>query len=125
MRLRSHILFILLVTFPLSLGFAVGNPLEAAEFEIAVKPGVKAFTPQEIKIKAGDQVTWVNKDEEEHFLTSAGSLTREVVKGTEDLMIHTLLHPGARYTHNFTEPETYYYFCAIHMQMWGTVIVEK
>jgi len=25
----------------------------------------------------------------------------------------------------FKEPEKYFYFCAIHMEMWGNVIVEK
>jgi plastocyanin len=98
---------------------------DAADFKIVVKPGVKAFTPQEIKIKSSDQVSWINEGAEEHFLTSAGPSSKQVVRGTESLEIHKLLKPGESYNHSFTLPETYYYFCAIHMQMWGSITVEK
>jgi len=126
MRLRSHKLSILLITLLLSMGFGVTYDAEAADFEIVVKPGTKEFTPHEIKIKVGDRVTWTNKSGEEHFLTSAGHSGIKVLPGTEFLMIHKLLHPGESHTHTFSEhPETYPYFCAIHMQMWGTVTVEK
>jgi plastocyanin len=125
MRLLFHTLFIPLITLALSIGYGLTDDADAADFEIAVKSGTKAFSPQEVKIKLGDKVTWMNKNQEDHFLTSAGPSSKQVVRGTEDLEIHKLLHPGESYTHSFTEPETYYYFCAIHMQMWGTVTVEK
>ncbi len=114
---------ILLVTLLSSIGFGMSSSVSAADVEIVVKQ--KAFTPQQIKIKAGDSVTWTNKDQEDHFLTSAGGLDIEVVPGTEFLLIHKLLHPDDSYKYTFTKPDTYHYFCAIHMQMWGTVAVEK
>ena len=125
MRSQSHLHSTLLITLLLTFGFGVLSYANAADFQIVVKPGARAFTPQEIKIKLGDKVTWTNKAEEEHFLTSAGPSSIQVVPGTEFLLIHKLLHPGDSYTHTFSEPETYVYFCAIHMQMWGTVTVEK
>jgi len=114
-----------LITFLLSIGSGVMNDAGAADFRIVVKPGTKAFTPQEIKIKLGDQVIWVNEGQEDHFLTSAGPSSKPFVPRPEDLEIHKLLHQGESYMHSFAESDTYYYFCAIHMQMWGTVIVEK
>jgi len=118
-------LYTILILVLLSIGLSVVNVADAADFEIVVKQGLKTFTPQLIKIKPGDRVLWANKDDVEHFLTSAGPATKQIVMGTENLEIHKLLHPGEGYTHSFTQTETYYYFCAIHTQMWGTVIVEK
>ena len=125
LRSRSHRLSIILLTLLLSIGFGVTSGAGAPDFKISVKPGARAFTPQEIKIKLGDKVSWINEGEEEHFLTSAGPSTKLVVQGTENLEIHKLLRPGESYTHEFAEADTYYYFCAIHMQMWGTVTVER
>ena len=116
---------LLLITLFLSVGFGVISYADAADFKVVVKPGTKAFTPQEIKIKLGDKVSWVNESGEEHYLTSAGPSSRQTVIGPENLEINQLLPTGASYTHSFKEPETYFYFCAIHTQMWGTVVVEK
>jgi plastocyanin len=125
MDTRSHAPFTLLISLLLIVGLGMASSVDAADAEIVVKPGTKAFTPRELKIKSGETVTWVNRDQEEHFLTSAGPSSRQVVVGTEDLEIHGLLHPGESYTHTFGQPETYFYFCAIHMQMWGAILVEK
>jgi len=116
---------ILSVAMLLSIGFGVIDDADAADFKVVVKQGTKAFMPQEMKIKLGDQVRWINEGEEEHFLTSAGPSSRQVVSGTENLEIHKRLPPSESYSHSFAQAETYYYFCAIHMQMWGIVIVEK
>ena len=123
MRSPSHTPPVLLITFLLSSGFALAPDIHAADFKIVVKAGTKAFSPQAIKIKSGDTVTWTNNDQEEHFLTSAG--TAKEVKRAEDLFIHKLIRPGESYSHPFTEPEIYHYFCAIHNEMWGTVTVER
>jgi len=120
-----YLLYTALILVPLSIGVGVVPPADAADFEIVIKQGLKTFMPQAIKIKLGDRVTWTNRDDEDHFLTSAGPATNQTVMGTENLEIHRFLRPGESYTHSFTLTETYYYFCAIHMQMWGTVIVEK
>jgi len=82
------------------------------------------FTPQEITIKAGDRVIWVNEDREDHSVMSSGPVLEKTTVGAESLVIDTLLHPGASYAHSFHEPGTYSYFCAGHMQMWGAVTVE-
>ncbi len=125
MYLLSHTPVILLTILLLVIKLGATSYADAADFKIVVKPGVKAFTPQEVKIQLGDQVIGINEGEEEHFLTSAGPSSKQVVRGTENLEIHKLLKPGESYTHSFAIPETFYYFCAIHMQMWGSITVEK
>ena len=124
MRLHSHRLFVSRIAIFLLVGAGMASHSEAADFQIAVKKETRAFTPQEITIKAGDEVMWVNDSDEKHFLTSAGSSDVEVVSGTEHLMIHKLMHPGDSYMYTFTKPETYFYFCAIHLNMWGTINVK-
>lgn len=109
----------------LSVGISVTTHADVGDFKVAVKPGTKAFTPQVLKIMLGDKVSWINQSQEDHFLTSAGPTSRHEVSGAESLEIHKLLQPGESYSHTFTQADTYYYFCAIHMQMWGTVIVEE
>lgn len=98
---------------------------EAADFQIVVKPGSMMFTPQEVKIKAGDSVVWVNHDGKTHWLTSVGPSSLGTVIGAENLFIYSLILPDEIYRHAFTEADTYYYYCPIHDAMWGTVIVEK
>jgi len=83
-----------------------------------------AFAPQVTTIQVGDQVTWNNFDNGEHFLTSSGTLSRSVATQVENLEFHRLMSPGDNYSHTFKEPGIYGYFCAIHLGMWGTVVVE-
>lgn len=75
--------------------------------------------------KAGDRVIWVNEDREDHSVMSSGPVLEKTTVWAESLVIDTLLHPGASYTHSFHEPGTYHYFCAGHMHMWGAVTVEQ
>ena len=83
-----------------------------------------AFAPQVTTIQAGDQVTWSNLDNGEHFLTSSNPMARSVATRVENLEFHQLMSPGDNYSHIFKAPGSYSYFCAIHLGMWGTVVVE-
>jgi plastocyanin len=123
-RLRC-LLAAFLAILALTTGTALIRDVEAATIRIVVNPAVKAFNPQHVSAKLGDEVTWVNEDQEDHFLTSAGPSSGRTVIGAENLLIHKLLHPATSYSHRFSEPGTYNYFCAIHMQMWGSVSVEQ
>lgn len=111
-----------------ALVFSVGFPFmpisdaHAGDATIVVEPGV--FSPQVTTIHAGDRVTWSNRDNVEHFLTSSGPTARPVARTVEDLEFHHLLEPENDYSHAFTSPGTYPYFCAIHLGMSGTVVVE-
>ena len=121
-RIAISISLVILISW---LGTAMDSPAYAADAEIVVKKGERAFTPADITIKQGDKITWRNKSEEEHFLTSAGPASRkEIIKGADNLEIHRLLKPGESYTHELKELDIYYYFCAIHLDMQGTVKVE-
>jgi amicyanin len=82
-----------------------GNSVEIVNF---------AFSPVEIKIKSGENVTWTNKDNVRH----------SVISDSGDELYSDLLSLGESYTHIFNSPGTYMYHCGPHPSMKGKVIVE-
>jgi plastocyanin len=72
-----------------------------------------AFDPVTITIKAGQSITWTNKDSVVHTVTADdGSWASKELAN------------GDTYTQTFTTAGTYNYHCAAHPYMTGTVIVE-
>jgi YVTN family beta-propeller protein len=70
------------------------------------------FTPAEIRIAAGDTVTWTNDDGAPHGLEY-----QDGAQGTNPLL------PGASFSRRFDRPGTYDYNCSVHPYMTGRVIV--
>lgn len=71
------------------------------------------FRPQRIVVAAGATVTWTNHDEEPHVVTSAGGQFKS----------SPALDTDDHYSTVFTKPGTYTYYCSIHPQMTGTIVV--
>lgn len=73
-----------------------------------------AFNPSTLTIKAGDTVTWTNKDNTQHTVTSdsGGELSSPYLSN------------GNSYQHTFTITGTFRYHCGPHPGMKGTIIVE-
>jgi plastocyanin len=85
---------------------------------VATRPEVvvvdAAFQPQTTSIRAGQTVTWVNKDRVAHAVTAD--------HGGFDMP----LPPGSIRTHRFTAPGTVTYTCRIHPAnpfMHGRVVI--
>lgn len=80
-----------------------------------------SFRPQQIEIAVGDAVMWENRGINEHNVLSVEGEGWGVE--VEDFA------PGATYSHVFTEPGEYRYYCSIHgsqaVGMVGTVIVSE
>jgi plastocyanin len=72
------------------------------------------FVPATIRVKAGEQVTWVNNEPMPHTVTSQNN----------GLLASDRLGRGSTFTHTFKQPGTYTYYCALHPSMTGTVIVK-
>lgn len=72
------------------------------------------FEPMQLVVPAGATVTWTNHDEEPHTVTSAGNGFKS--SGALDTDDH--------YSAVFTKPGTYAYYCSIHPQMTGTIVVK-
>jgi len=104
--------------------FIAGERADAADkAEFKVPDGKTEFSPKVQEVKAGSQVTWINEDKRTHFLTAADPNRKEPAKVVDDLLIHHLLPPGETFQMKFDKPNTYEFFCAIHMEMRGTLTV--
>jgi len=80
--------------------------------DVAIKIGNFTFGPQELKVKAGTTVTWINEDDIPHTVVSLNNF-RSKALDSED-----------KYSFTFTTPGTYKYFCSLHPHMTGTIVVE-
>ena len=74
-----------------------------------------AFGPQVLTVAAGTTVTWINHDDEIHTVISADA---------PGLFKSLPLDTGDKFSFTFKKPGTYRYFCSIHPQMTGTVVVK-
>ncbi len=74
-----------------------------------------SYSPDQVTVVVGvnNTVTWVNNDNAPHTVTAYDGSFDSGNVGS-----------GASYTHTFTTPGTYKYYCAYHSWMVGTVIVK-
>lgn len=85
--------------------------------------GSQAFSPNPINVKVGGTVTWTNKDTQAHTVV-AGTGSTDPNKGKVfDSGLTTLIQPGKTFSHTFTAAGTIPYFCEIHPNMVGKIIV--
>lgn len=73
-----------------------------------------AFSPSELRIKKGDTITWTNKDNVKHTVTSDS--------GSE--LNSKLLSKNQQYFHTFNQIGAYNYHCTPHPNMKASIIVE-
>jgi plastocyanin len=73
------------------------------------------YNPRRLTIPAGTKVTWINKDDVPHTVTSTVK-PRKFQSPTLDT--------DDRFSHVFTAPGTYKYFCAVHPRMTAQIIVK-
>ena len=94
------------------LTFVAGGAHAASPSETRVSINQFKFEPAVVSVAAGDTVTWVNADTEEHTVTATDrSYTSSGLEQTET------------FSHRFTAPGTYRYFCALHPHMTATIVV--
>ena len=73
-----------------------------------------AYAPTSLTISAGQTVTFVNRDDDAHTVTST--------TGTFD---SKGLDTGDVWHYTFTKAGTYKYFCELHPFMKGTIVVKS
>jgi plastocyanin len=78
-----------------------------------------AFTPQTITVKTGSIVRWENKDAVPHRIVFTDASGRDLPSGD-----NSLLTASQSYSRKFDTAGTYPYYCKIHPEMKGTVMVE-
>ncbi len=72
-----------------------------------------SFTPMEMTIPAGAQVTWINKDDVPHTVVSVDHKFKSQALDTDE-----------KFSFTFSNPGTYEYFCSVHPKMTGKIFVK-
>lgn len=94
-------------------GGGTGSDKPAEAKTVTVDISNFAFSPKELRIAAGTEVIFTNKDEVKHTVTAQD--------GSFD---SGLLDEGATFTHKFDKAGTYDIFCKPHPFMKATIVVE-
>jgi plastocyanin len=97
-------------------------PADTPDDEVAAEAGAVeavdlAFAPPSVTVPAGATVTWTNQDVVRHTVTSG---TPAAADGVFD---EPLDADGGTVSVTFDEPGTYRYFCDLHHNMTGEVVV--
>jgi plastocyanin len=71
------------------------------------------FTPVTLRVARGTSVKWINNDDVPHLITSADLLFKS----------SPVLDSGQRYSVTLSKVGSYRYFCSLHPQMQGTIVV--
>jgi plastocyanin len=96
----------------------LGNLGKSADITILQGAGTQGnpagyFSPANFTVKVGKSVTWSNGDGSTHTVTST----------TSGLFDSGSIPSGGTYSHTFSQPGTYQYYCTIHPWMKGTIVV--
>jgi plastocyanin len=87
------------------------------------------YSPRQVTINSNGSITWINNDTEIHTVTSGIGAGIESLmnnkRGTPNGLFDSgSFKPTQSWTHIFTKPGKYSYFCTIHPWMEGVVTVQ-
>jgi plastocyanin len=88
-------------------------PVELDEARIEIVDVEDGFEPAELTVSVEAEVRWVNTDGAAHTASADGGQWDSGTIGSGDTFTYTPVEPGR-----------FAYFCTIHPQMTGTLIVE-
>lgn len=87
-------------------------PVWAQEVKIDIKEFM--FGPKDLNVPVGTKVTWVNDDQIPHTVAETHKVFRSGALDTND-----------SFSWVFNTPGEYEYFCALHPQMIGKIVVSQ
>jgi plastocyanin len=97
----------------LTAGLTASRTARAADATITIDNFT--FTPAQIRVAPGTKVTWVNNDDIPHLVVDATN---------PHAMKSPPLDTNDRFSFTYAKAGAYPYFCGLHPQMRGTVIVQ-
>jgi plastocyanin len=100
------------------------NETEVQGTRVSIVPGSAfltdtAYDPNPVTVGVGENVTWVNDDLDPHTVTSGSIGAPEAGQEFDS----GYMGPHRSFTHRFDAAGEYDYFCIIHPNMVGTVVV--
>ena len=109
-RSRVWCLGLCLIVATAALGVIPTLPAVAANAEVDIDNF--AFSPKELTVKAGTTIVFRNRDDIPHLVAGAKGEFHSKALDTDDTFEFTFAKAG-----------TYNYFCGLHPQMQGTIVV--
>jgi len=96
------------------------GPVEPAraQSQVVVSMQNDQYNPNTITIAAGTTVVWENDED-----PNASNVTHDVVSD-DGSWYSDFIDPGQTFAMTFTTPGTYSYFCDLHANMEGTIVVQ-
>ena len=101
---------------------ATNNATQISIAKGATTLGDKAFSPSHVKVKVGGTIVWTNDDSNIHTVTS-GVPNAPNAGQVFDSGLTSLISPSKTYSHKFTNPGEFSYFCRLHPTMVGEIEV--
>ena len=103
------------------------TPAFAAEVAVDITEGAStkttnAYSPNPVEINVGDTVIWTNQDATAHSATSGEDATPTGLFGDPSASGSVMVR-GKSQSFTFTEAGEYPYYCFLHPNMVGTVVV--
>jgi plastocyanin len=83
--------------------------VKAADMPVSIDNFV--FTPAETQVSVGTTVVWTNNDDIPHTVVDADHKWKS-----------SALDTGDKFSHTFTEPGTFEYFCSLHPHMTAKIV---
>jgi plastocyanin len=93
---------------------ATSIPDNSTVVKIVGLAGSNSYSPNPVKVKVGETVTWVNDDSSRHTVTSKDGVFDSGMMGK-----------GQSFSYTFDKAGEYLYFCEPHPNMVGTVVVTE
>ena len=87
-----------------------GSPAAATGHDVKIDNF--SFAPVALSVCAGSSVTWINQDDIPHNVVSTSQAFKSPVLDT-----------GEKFTHEFSQPGEFSYYCSIHPKMTGKLVV--
>jgi plastocyanin len=85
-------------------------PVYAADTQVNIDNFT--FKPKDLTVKAGSEIVFLNRDDIPHSVVEANGAFHSKALDTDESFSYT-----------FTKPGTYDYFCGLHPQMKGKIVV--
>lgn len=89
----------------------IAGPAFAQDIRIDIKEFM--FGPKDLTVATGTRITWVNDDQVPHTIMETHKVFHSAALDTDD-----------SFTYEFDNPGTFEYFCALHPQMIGKIVVD-
>jgi len=100
----------------LSCGGGGGNNKPPSTVTVSV--GDNFFDPASVTVTSGSTIVWKNMGSHNHTATSGSPSARS------GLFDSGALNPNQSFQHTFSSPGSFSYFCTVHPEMTGMIIVQ-